>query len=101
MSYVFPLSAEPVQLCLLARPYGTVITISVDEFSAWRWEHTLLRSHHLELEGGDASSETGYRSHFFHDPRLDLTEDQLVDFALAFAEERFQELHPKRQLEFF
>ncbi|MBL8002861.1 MAG: hypothetical protein JNL05_12970 [Flavobacteriales bacterium] len=102
MEYVFPLSEDPVALCLLQRPYGTVITVSVDDFSPMEYPSGRVRSHHIELEGGHATGDTNYRSHFFHvSDTVDHSEDWLVQFALEFAEHQFNKLHPKRQLEIF
>lgn len=101
MEHVFPPSDTPVGFCLLERPYGTVVTVTVDDFGACRLDGRTYRSHHLCLDGGQASSETGYRSHYFHDPNPAINEGELVRFALLYAEERFNELHPRRQLDLF
>jgi|GEM_PF-5325630 hypothetical protein len=90
-SYLFPKSDE-VSLCLLDRPYGTVVEVRVNWLGL---EHDRIRTIHLSLCGGRASSETGYRSVFRHQSMLNLlSEAEVVELAKAECEYRFKELNP-------
>jgi hypothetical protein len=67
-----------------------------------QWDKHLLRVIHIELHGGAASSETGYMSHFTrHRDSEHITEEWVNRFALEYAEECFQRLHPKGQFDLF
>lgn len=100
-SYRFQPSDEEVAFCVLQRPHGTLLLVTVDFFPNTQWEGQRFRSHHIELEGGLCTTDTGYHSHFSMALNQLETEDALVDFAMQLAENHFKELHPKGQFDLF
>lgn len=99
--YVFEPSDDEVAFCVLQRPHGTVLLITVDSFPNTQWQTMRFRSHHVELNGGLCTGDTDYHSHFSMKLNQLDREDQLVDFALQLAEQHFADLHPKGQLDLF
>lgn len=100
-SFVFEPSEEPVSFCLLERPYGTVVTVHVDEFPPTEWKGEIVRSHHIELDGGAATGDTNYYSHFSNALSRWRTEDELVLFSLELAKSQLLKRHPKGQFNLF
>lgn len=89
--YLFP-DRDEVQLCLRERPYGTVVRVQVNWLGTDR--HT-MRVIHLDLYGGRASSDTGYRSVFRTMSAINrLTEDEVVDMAMDACAAQFAAMNP-------
>jgi hypothetical protein len=99
--YRFEPTEEEVVFCVLERPHGTVLELTVDFFSEMVIQGEHYRSHHLELHGGLCTTETNYHSHFSMALSRLTTEDELVDFAIRFANDQFNKLHPRGQFELF
>lgn len=99
--YRFDSEQEELQFCVLERPHGTVLLVTVDFFPRTTFQGSHFRSHHIELEGGLCTSDTGYHSHFSMALNRCETEQELVEFALRLAEDHFKELHPKGQFDLF
>lgn len=89
--HVFALGGE-IRLCMVEQPHGTVVEAQVNWLGGTIGDR---RTVHVDLRGGRASSETGYRSVFLHlHPDEELTEDHLLELLTTVCEERFAELYP-------
>ena len=94
---MFEPSEEPVQFCVLHRPHGTIIEVTVDDFGPSVHRGKNYRSHHMELNGGLCTGDTDYYSHFSAALERLTTEDEFVQHGLELAEKHFVQLHPKVQ----
>jgi len=99
--YVFQPSEEPVQFCVLHRPHGTVLLVTMDWMPPTYWKGHHVRRHHMELHGGHCTGDTGYLSHFSYQLQYVDKEPELVTYAVRLAEMQFNELHPKGQFDLF
>lgn len=99
--YRFQPSEKPVQYCVLHRPHGTVITVTMDWSEPCYWKGHHVRRHHVELRGGMCTGDTGYHSYFSYALQQLELEPDLEKHMLQFANEQFQKLHPKGQFDLF
>lgn len=82
--YHFAPDCGRVEYCLLQRPHGTIVEVCVDWSRPFRHKNEVYRTVHIELHGGQASSDTGYYSYHMHatEPHNLLTEGLIENHAL-------------------